>query len=97
MFKTHFINGNPIEKHLFRRYSNILTKINALSKKQHFYTEFAKNKTNARKTWDIIRSVLPNKSKREPLVPLKLMVQPRKIQLLLLMNLITSFVLLDQI
>ena len=71
MFKTHFINGNPIEKHLFRRYSNILAKIKALSKKQHFYTEFAKNKTNARKTWEIIRSVLPNKSKREPPCSLK--------------------------
>ena len=71
MFKTHFINGNTIEKYLFRRYSNILTKIKTLSKKQHFYTEFAKNKTNARKTWEIIRSVLPNKSKREPPCSLK--------------------------
>ena len=54
-----------------RRYSNILTKIKSLSKKIYCYSEFADNKKNLYKTWEIIRSVLPHKSIREPPLTLK--------------------------
>ena len=66
MFLTHFIDGDASEKQSFRRYSNILTKIKALSKKHHFHSEPVKSKQNVRKTWEITRSVLPSKSNREP-------------------------------
>ena len=66
MFRSHFINGNVNEKRFFRKYTNILTKLKALSKKIYFRSEINKNKSNTHKTWDIIRSVLPNKLNREP-------------------------------
>ena len=64
-------SGKLAEKTLFRLYSNTLTRIKALSKKIHFYSEFARNKKNPRKTWKIIRSALPCKPNREPPVVLK--------------------------
>ena len=66
MFRTHFIKGNLAEKTQFRLYSNTLTRIKALSKKIYFCSEFARNKKNPRKTWEIIRSALPCKPNREP-------------------------------
>ena len=65
MFRSHFINGNVNER-FFRKYTNLLTNLKALSKKIYFGSEINKNKSNARKTWDIIRSVLPNKLNRDP-------------------------------
>ena len=56
----------------FSKYTNILAKLKALSKKIYFRSEINKNKSNARKTWDIIRSVLPNKLNREPPSSLKI-------------------------
>ena len=53
-----------MKKRFFRKYTNILTKLKALSKKIYFRSESNKNKSNARKTWGIIRSVLPNKLNR---------------------------------
>ena len=44
MFPTHFITGNTVEKSFFRRFSNMLTKIESSSKKIYYYTEFANNK-----------------------------------------------------
>ena len=37
MFRTHFIKGDLAEKTLFQLYSNMLTRIKALSKKIYFY------------------------------------------------------------
>ena len=72
MFRSHFINGNVNEKNFFRKYTNILTKLKASSKKIYFRSKINKNRSNARKTWDIIRSVLPNKLNREPPSSLKI-------------------------
>ena len=71
MFRTHFIKGNLAVKTLFRLYSNMLTRIKALSKKIYFCSKFARNKKNPRKTWEIIRSAVPCKSNREPPVAFK--------------------------
>ena len=71
MFRTHIIKGNLAEKTLFWLYSNTLTRIKALSKKIYFCSEFARNKKNPRETWEIIRSALPCKPNREPLVAFK--------------------------
>ena len=72
MFRSHFINCNVNEKRFFRKYTNILTKLQTLSKKIYFRSEINKNKRNARKTWDIIRSALPNKLNRKPPSSLKI-------------------------
>ena len=58
-FQTLFINGSNAEKIYFRTYSNKLTKIKTLSKKLYFQNEIKKNKNNAQKTWDTIKSTLP--------------------------------------
>ena len=71
MFRTHFIKGNLTEKTLFRLYSNTLTRIIALSKKIYFCSEFARNKKNPRKTWEIIQLALLCKPKCEPPVAFK--------------------------
>ena len=70
MIRTHNSNGTIAEKQFFRKYSNKFTKLQALSKKLHYALEFAKNRKTERKTWEIIRSVLPNKQNSEPLIPL---------------------------
>ena len=61
IFGTHFIKGNLAEKNLFRLYSNMLTRMKALSKKIYFCSEFARNKKNPRKTWEIIPPVILQK------------------------------------
>ena len=71
MFRTHFNKGNLAERTLFQLYSNTLTGIKALSKKINFYFEFARDKKNPRKTWDVIQSALPCKPNREPIVAFK--------------------------
>ena len=65
MFQSHFIRGSDAEKNYFRRYTNKLTKIKAHSKKLFFAVEFANSKGNVRKTWEIIRSVIPTNSSHE--------------------------------
>ena len=79
MLRTHFIKGNLAEKNLFRLYSNTLTKIKAFSKKIYFCSEFARNKKNPRKTWEIIRSALPCKPNREPHIAFKETQDPKVI------------------
>ena len=49
-----------LKKKYFKRYSNKLTKLKTLSKKMYFQNELSKCKQNPRKTWEIIKSTLPN-------------------------------------
>ena len=63
MFKTHYINGNLNNKSYFKKYSNKLTKIKALSKKLFFTNKLQENHNNPREMWNVIRSTLPNGSK----------------------------------
>ena len=67
MFKSHFINGNDFQKHRFKKYSNTLTKIKALSKKRYYKSEFDENFGNPRPIWNTIRSLLPSKCHKSPL------------------------------
>ena len=64
MCKPHFINGNETQKFIFRQYSNKLTKIKTASKRNYFKVELEKNKNDPCKIWNIIRLLLPSKSKR---------------------------------
>ena len=49
MIKSHLFGGNSFKKFFFKRYSNRLTKITALSKKLYFKSVFEKNKNDPRK------------------------------------------------
>ena len=64
MIKSHFINGSESQKFIFRQYSNKLTKIKTSSKRNYFKVELEKNKNDPCKIWNIIRSLLPPKSKQ---------------------------------
>ena len=62
MFRPLFLLGNNFEKTFYRKYSNKLNKIIALSKKNHFSSTLEKTKNDPKKTWDLIRSVLSTKT-----------------------------------
>ena len=62
IFQLMLINGNETEKKCFERYSNKLSKLKTLSKKMYFQNELSKCKKKVRKTWEIIKSTLPNSS-----------------------------------
>ena len=64
MFKSHFINGNETQKFFFRQYSHKPTKIKTASKRNYFKVELEKNKNDPCKIWNIIRLLLPSKSKQ---------------------------------
>ena len=63
MFKPYFINGNAAQKHLFKTYTNKLTKIKARSKSLFYKNELSKNKNDPKKVWNIIRTLLPPNKK----------------------------------
>ena len=62
MFRPLFLLGNNSEKTFYRKHSNKLNKIIALSKNNHFSSTLDKAKNDPKKTWDLIRSVLPTKT-----------------------------------
>ena len=66
MHKSHYILGNDDMKQEYKSYSNKLTKIKALAKKEYYSAEIEKkNKTNQRKTWELLRTLLPGNSKKK--------------------------------
>ena len=69
MHKSHYILGNEAMKQEYKSYSNKLTKIKALAKKEYYSAEIEKNKTNQRKTWELLRILLPGNSKKRNILP----------------------------
>ena len=63
LFETHFLNGNNSQKSFYKKYLNKLTKIKTISKKLYFEKELHNNRENLKNTWDIIKTLLPSKSK----------------------------------
>ena len=64
MLKSYFINGNETQKLILRQYSNKLTEIKTASKRNYFKVELEKKKNDPCKIWNIIRLLLPSKSKQ---------------------------------
>ena len=44
----------------YKKFSNKLTKIKTNAKKKYLAEELEKNKCNLRKTWEILRSLIPS-------------------------------------
>ena len=63
MFKTHFLYGNASQKLFFKRYSNKLTKIKAMSKRSYFKSKLQNHQGDAKTTWEILRKLLPASGK----------------------------------
>ena len=56
MYKSHYLEGNEVANFLYKSYANKLTKIK---------NELHNCKNNIRKTWDIIKSLLPKKTAKQ--------------------------------
>ena len=69
MHKSHYILGNEAMKQEYKSYLNKLTKIKALAKKEYYSAEIEKYKTNQRKTWELLRTLLPGNSKKRNILP----------------------------
>ena len=62
MYKTHFLNENSAQKELYKRFLNKLTKMKTRAKRKYFESELQNLSGNPKKTWEILKSLLPNKS-----------------------------------
>ena len=60
--KSHYVKGNSCEKYYYKLYSNLLTRVIKLAKRHYYHNQFNACRDNPKKPWDILRSLLPNKS-----------------------------------
>ena len=67
MYKTHFINGNTSQKQFYKAYANKLTKVKFKSRQLYYQDELFKNKSNQRKTWGVIKTLIHTTSKKAKL------------------------------
>lgn len=77
MYKTHFLGGNATERYLYKLYANKLNKIKELAKKNYFHEQIFTHKNNPKKTWELLKTLLPRKAKSPP--PISLSVKDNKI------------------
>ena len=54
MDKPHYLNGSSNEKYFYKRYANMLTRIQNLAKQLYFYHILEKSKNNPEKTWNLL-------------------------------------------
>ena len=62
MHKTHYINGSSASKKCFKMYCNVLTQMKNLAKKCITIISSRNTLIIQKKTWDVLRTLLPNKS-----------------------------------
>ena len=67
MYKTHFVNGNTSQKQFYKAYANKLAKVKFKSKQLYYQDDLFRNKTNKRKTWDVIKSLIHTTYKKAKL------------------------------
>ena len=68
MHKTHFLSRDENLIPLYSVYANKLNKIKLIAKKTYFNKMFDKHKSNPRKTWQMIKSLLPNAKDSSPTI-----------------------------
>ena len=64
LYKTCFLNGNDLDKHYFKIYSNKLTKVKNQSKKLFTMKPFRNTKTIQKQLWRFINSIISAKVSR---------------------------------
>ena len=62
MRKSHYIKGSSCEKYLYKLYSNLRNRLKRHAKRLYYHNQVNACKGNPKKTWDNLRSLLPNKS-----------------------------------
>ena len=60
MHKTHYLNRSSNEKYFYKRYANMLTRIQNLAKQLYFFHILEKSKNNPEKTRNLLRILLPS-------------------------------------
>ena len=63
VYKTHFLNGNPVQKIFYKKFSNKLTKMKNRAKHLYYERELLNHSRNPKKTWETMKSLLPNTDK----------------------------------
>ena len=79
MYKTHFLSNDDAKKQEYKIFANKLIKTKALAKKRFYAEELENNKGNSRKTWELLRTLLPGKSSKDSPLPQNITVQGNKI------------------
>ena len=62
MHKTYYVNGSRVAQLLYKNYCNVLTKTKTIAKKLYYHQKLGEYHNNPKKTWDILRTLLPSKS-----------------------------------
>ena len=60
LYKTHFLNGNPVQKIFYKKFSNKLTKMKPAPNIFITKKELLNHSGNQKKTWETLKSLLPN-------------------------------------
>ena len=79
MYKTHYLSNDDAKKREYRIFANKLTKTKALAKKRFYAEELENNKNNSRKTWELLRTLLPGQSSKDGSLPQTITIQGNKI------------------
>ena len=66
-------------KQEYKVFSNKVTKLKATAKKNYYADELEKNKSNSRKTWKLLRAILPGKSPKSSNLPTSIRVNEKEI------------------
>ena len=86
LYKTHFKSSDPSKIAYYKKFSNDLTTKDERSKKQFFFDELNKHKSNPKKLWEIMLLILPpsKKQNRFSEQPNKLNVEGKALKILLM-------------
>ena len=61
LYKTHFLNENPVQKIFYKKVSNKLTKMKTSAKHLYYENELLNHSANQKKqNWKTLKSLLPN-------------------------------------
>ena len=60
LYKTHFLNGNPVQKIFYKKFSNKLTKMKTRAEHLYYEKELLNLSGNQKNTWESLKSLLPN-------------------------------------
>jgi hypothetical protein len=71
MYNTHFLSKIPDKIQKFKTYANKLNKLKSISKVNYYTGQFEKNKSNLKKTWKLIGTLIKRKTKGQ-LYPTKI-------------------------
>ena len=63
LHRTHFLSPNPIERDIYKKCSNVLTRAKAASKKIYFHKAIHDSKNSPQKIWDVLRQLLSGNKK----------------------------------